>query len=55
MPDAHYSSTSEVAHVAMRDGVRLSAHIHRPDAPGRFPALVQYTPYRNRQFRRLER
>lgn len=29
----------------MRDGVVLRADIYRPDAPGRFPALVQRTPY----------
>jgi putative CocE/NonD family hydrolase len=30
----------------MRDGVKLSAHIRRPDAEGRFPAIMNYTPYR---------
>ena len=29
----------------MRDGVRLAADIYRPDAPGRFPALVTRGPY----------
>ena len=37
---------SEVLHVPMRDGVRLSVHVHRPDEPGRFPAILGYTPYR---------
>jgi len=26
--------------VPMRDGVRLAAEVFRPDAPGRFPALM---------------
>lgn len=29
----------------MRDGVILRADVYRPDAPGRFPALLQRTPY----------
>ncbi len=31
--------------VPMRDGVRLSTNIFRPDAPDRFPALLMRTPY----------
>src|SRR5450631_3146228 len=31
--------------VSMRDGVKLRADIYRPDAPGKFPALLQRTPY----------
>ena len=31
--------------VTMRDGVKLRADIFRPDAPGRFPVLLQRTPY----------
>lgn len=31
--------------VTMRDGVKLHADIFRPDAPGRFPVLLQRTPY----------
>ena len=30
---------------AMRDGVVLRADVYRPDMPGRFPALLQRTPY----------
>jgi putative CocE/NonD family hydrolase len=30
----------------MRDGVELAAKITRPDAEGKFPALVEYNPYR---------
>ena len=33
--------------VVMRDGVRLSTNIYRPDAPGRFPALLMRSPYGN--------
>jgi putative CocE/NonD family hydrolase len=33
--------------VPMRDGVRLSADIYRPDADGKFPAIVLQTPYSN--------
>ena len=33
--------------VSMRDGVRLSTHIFRPDAPGKFPVLLMRTPYGN--------
>ena len=31
--------------VQMRDGVTTYADVFRPDAPGRFPALLQRTPY----------
>jgi len=31
--------------VPMRDGVKLSADIYRPQADGRFPVLLQRTPY----------
>lgn len=33
--------------VAMRDGVRLSVDLYRPDAEGKFPAIVLQTPYSN--------
>jgi uncharacterized protein len=33
--------------VSMRDGVRLSTNIYRPDATGRFPVLLMRTPYGN--------
>ena len=29
----------------MRDGVHLAANLYLPAAPGRYPALLQYTPY----------
>src|SRR5450631_2106073 len=31
--------------VGMRDGVKLRADIYRPNAPGKFPVLLQRTPY----------
>jgi len=31
--------------VSMRDGVRLSTNIYRPDAAGKFPVLLMRTPY----------
>jgi predicted acyl esterase len=31
--------------VPMRDGVELLADVHRPDADGRFPALIAASPY----------
>ncbi|MBP1602590.1 MAG: hydrolase, CocE/NonD family, partial [Acidobacteria bacterium] len=34
--------------VRMRDGVMLMADVYRPNAPGRFPVLLERTPY-NRQ------
>jgi len=33
--------------VILRDGVRLSANIYRPDSDGAFPALLMRTPYGN--------
>ena len=32
--------------VPMRDGVELALKITRPDAEGRFPAILEYNPYR---------
>ncbi len=31
--------------ITMRDGVRLSARVYRPDADGRFPVLLAASPY----------
>ena len=31
--------------VTMRDGVRLCVDVYRPDAEGRFPALLGMSPY----------
>ncbi|HZU33644.1 MAG TPA: CocE/NonD family hydrolase, partial [Candidatus Angelobacter sp.] len=32
-------------HIPMRDGVRLAAHIYRPEAEGKFPVILVRTPY----------
>ena len=32
-------------YVEMRDGVRLACDIYRPDAEGKFPALLSMCPY----------
>jgi putative CocE/NonD family hydrolase len=41
-----YSVTVEKAvMMPMRDGTRLAADLYRPEADGRFPALVERTPY----------
>jgi uncharacterized protein len=46
--DSTYSVIEELdTKVEMRDGVRLSANVFRPDAVGRFPALLRRTPYGN--------
>ena len=37
--------TEEDVEVPMRDGVILRANVFRPDAPGKFPALLTRTPY----------
>jgi putative CocE/NonD family hydrolase len=34
--------------VKMRDGVSLAADVYRPDAPGKYPVLLQRTPYNRR-------
>ncbi len=45
---AEYNVIEELdVKVEMRDGVRLSTNIYRPDAPGRFPVLLTRTPYGN--------
>lgn len=41
--------------VPMRDGTILYADLYRPDAPGRFPALVMRTPYDKGQSTSTER
>ena len=33
--------------VTMRDGVRISLCIYRPDKPGKFPALFAASPYQH--------
>ncbi len=38
--------TDRTTRARMRDGVELGMVIVRPDAPGRFPAIMSYNPYR---------
>ncbi|MBI2834428.1 MAG: CocE/NonD family hydrolase [Acidobacteria bacterium] len=40
--------------VPMRDGVRLSTDIYRPDTPGRFPVVLTRTPYNNNDKQQIE-
>lgn len=48
-PQPGYAVTLESnVPVTMSDGVRLSADIYRPDAPGRFPVILTRTPYGKR-------
>lgn len=44
--DSHsWNIIREEVQIPMRDGVKLGASLYRPDAPGKFPALVYRTPY----------
>jgi putative CocE/NonD family hydrolase len=43
-----YSVLVETAWVKMRDGVLLAADIYHPKAPGKYPVLLQRTPYNRR-------
>ncbi len=46
--EASYQVTEELdVKVTMRDGVRLSTNIYRPEADGRFPVLLARSPYGN--------
>ncbi|MBI3923096.1 MAG: hypothetical protein HY318_16870, partial [Armatimonadetes bacterium] len=46
MPEPEYEVKYErTVWVPMRDGVELAASITRPDAEGKFPAIMEYTPY----------
>jgi putative CocE/NonD family hydrolase len=38
-------ATFEDVAVRLRDGVELQADVYRPDAEGRFPALLSFSPY----------
>ena len=47
-PPAQYKVLEELnVSVAMRDGIRLSTNIYRPDTSGQFPALLIRSPYGN--------
>jgi hypothetical protein len=41
----HRVVVEEGVRVKMRDGVALVADVYRPDEPGKFPVLLQRTPY----------
>jgi predicted acyl esterase len=46
LSEPRYATRSDInTAVAMRDGTRLLADVHRPDADGRFPALLAASPY----------
>src|SRR3954449_2823942 len=45
LPPPTYGTVSQEVAVTMDDGVRLGATITRPNAPGRFPVVLQMTPY----------
>jgi predicted acyl esterase len=40
--------------VVVRDGVRLSVDLYRPNRPGRFPAVLEHIPYRKDDLRAIE-
>ena len=36
--------------IPMPDGVTLAADLFRPDAPGQFPVVIEYLPYRKNDY-----
>ena len=44
-PAAEYKVTIQTVRVKMRDGVELAADIYRPQSEGKFPVLLERTPY----------
>lgn len=46
-PEKHPIRESRGHKAAMRDGVKLSVDIYRPDIEGRHPAILLHTPYSN--------
>lgn len=42
----HEIRVDQHVRISMRDGIRLSAHLTRPVADGRYPAVIEYSPYR---------
>lgn len=44
--EAPYAITILAARARMRDGVELNLRITRPEVDGRFPAIMEYNPYR---------
>jgi putative CocE/NonD family hydrolase len=48
--ETHQVTVQTGVRAKMRDGVQLVADIYRPKAEGRFPVLLQRTPYNRRDF-----
>ena len=46
IPASYKVRNERAVMIPVRDGKRLSADLFRPDAEGRFPAIVMYQPYR---------
>ena len=44
-PETHGVREMRNQFVPMRDGVRLACDIFRPDGPGKFPAILSFSPY----------
>ncbi|MYI74870.1 MAG: CocE/NonD family hydrolase [Acidobacteria bacterium] len=44
-PEATAGVTCETVRVPMRDGVVLATDVYRPAVPGRYPVILQRTPY----------
>ena len=44
----HKVKVVENIFIPLDDGTRLAAKVWKPDAPGRFPAILEYIPYRKR-------
>jgi putative CocE/NonD family hydrolase len=47
-PDCRRVAIEHGVRTRMRDGVSLVADVYRPDTPGRFPVLLERTPYDRR-------
>src|SRR5262245_62072445 len=46
LPPKYKVRVEKFVQVPVRDGVKLAATLIRPDAEGKFPAIVEYIPYR---------
>ena len=53
LDDGHVLLERDVG-VVVRDGVRLSVDVYRPNRPGRFPAILEHIPYRKDDLRAIE-
>src|SRR5580704_979485 len=50
VPPKYKARVESGIRIPVRDGTRLSARVVRPDAQGRFPAVIVYHPYRKDDF-----